>query len=396
MEQIYKINHLIFNDSKSQFCLSYNNGIKTFNTDDFKEKYNLNSIGSISIGVLFHELNIVIFVGSENNEEYNNKKIAIFDLINQKLLYSTSFLNEIKGLKIISKYLIIGFQSELKIFSLEKKDTIIPITEIALPNNDSEIYEIWDKTSKEILSLTKIFLVYPYDKVLCLSSYIGNELSKDKTLDIKSPTNKIQNIFYLKQLNQMLIPDDKACYIYGINPDDGKQQLLLYRGKNPGIINSITLLNKNYLAMNNLNRTIHIFDIGNSNNNINITNMIGGLLYGSYISPCIRIPYKKIISEKEGEFYENDFMKKGAILFSEEDGIELRVIAYNGYAYKIKVNFLKKDFELLLKKKYANYNVNLNEDNINYDNDEGLYSSYNSIFDKEKKGKDKDKFVVIK
>lgn len=60
--------------------------------------------------------------------------------------------------------------------------------------------------------------------------------------------------------------------------------------------------------------------------------------------------FDKITEEKEGEFYESDFQKKGAILYSEDDGIELRVIAYNGYAYKIRINILKKDFEVILKK----------------------------------------------
>lgn len=363
MEQIYKINNLVFNETKSQFCLSYNNGIKTFTTEDFKEKYIANHLGSISISVLLRELNIVIFVGKENNEEYNNKKIAIYDLINQKLLYSTSFLKEIKNLKIINKYLIIDFESELKIFSLEKKDTIIPIKEIPLP--DSNIFEIWDKSSNELISLIKIFLVYPFNKEMSVFSFVGNEWNLERKNDIKNPANKIQNIFYIKKLNQIFVPDETAYYIYGINPDDGKQKLLLFRGKNPGIITSITLINEKYIAMNNLNRTIHIFDI-NSSNNINITNIFGGFIYGNYISSCIRIPYDKLTNETEGKFYESDFQKKGAIIYSEDDGIELKVIAYNGYAYKIRVNFLKKEYELISKQKFAQYNMNeQNEDSSN-------------------------------
>lgn len=83
---IYKINKLSFNDSQSQFCLSYNNGIKAFSTEDFKEVYSCNTLGAISMGVLFKELNIVIFVGTESNELYNNKKVCIYDLINQNLV----------------------------------------------------------------------------------------------------------------------------------------------------------------------------------------------------------------------------------------------------------------------------------------------------------------------
>ena len=84
MDSIYKINQISFNNSKTQFCICFNNGIKNFSTEKFEALYSSNVIGNISLGALFHELNIVIFVGSENNEEYNKKKLVIFDLIKQK------------------------------------------------------------------------------------------------------------------------------------------------------------------------------------------------------------------------------------------------------------------------------------------------------------------------
>ena len=395
MEQIYKINHIVFNNTKTQFCISYNNGIKTFNSGDFQEKYSSTDLGSISFSTIIHELNMVIFVGSENNEIYSNKKIVIYDLINNKDIYSTPFQKEITSLKTIDKYLIIGFKDELKIFSLEKKDTIIPVNEIPLENSD--LYEIWDKSENELLSLTKIFLANVLKEGIIISTFVGNEWSLENKKEIKAPITKIQNIFYIKKLNQILIPDETAYYIYGINPDDGKQTLCLYRGKNPGFITSITLLNKNYLAVNNLNRTIHIFDIGNNSNNYNISNMIGNFIYGNYISPTMRIPYDKITKKNEGEFYESDFIKKGAILDSEDEGIELKIIAYNGYGYKLKINFLKKDFEIIAKEKLAKYKIyETNEISSNENKESELFTNYNSIFDQNKKEKkEEEKFIVF-
>ena len=388
MEQVYKINHLVLNDTKSQFCLCYNNGIKTFNTEDFKGKYNSNDIGSVSMATIVHELNMVVFVGSENNEIYNNKKIVIYDLINKKNIYSTPFQNEIKNLKTVNKYLIIGFESEIKIFSLEKSDTIIPIKEIPLP--ESDLFEIWDKSTNEVISITKLYLVYPFNNEICINSYIGNELNLDRKKDIKSPAQKIQNFFYIKKLNQFFIPDETAYYIYGFNPDDGKQKLCLYRGKNPGVITSMTLLNKNYLAANNLNRTIHIFDIAENNNNYTISNLIGGFFYGNYISPFMRIKYFNLIKEKEGEFYELDFSRKGALLASEDDGIELNVIAYNGTAFKLKINFLKRDYEIIQKEIYTEYKMDqINETEIKDESE--IFSTYNSIFEKDSNTKKEEK-----
>ena len=285
--QIYKINHLSLNNSKSQFCISYNNGIKTFNTENFQVKYSSDNLGSISFSAILHELNMVIFVGSENNELYNNKKVVIYDLIKQKDSYSTRFQKEITSLKIIEKYLIIGFKDELKIFSLVKNDIIIPLEEVTLEFSD--LYEIWDRITNDLIKINKIYLAYQKKKGLFICTYNGNEWGLEKKEEIKTPISKIQNIFYIKKLNQILLPDDKAEYIYGINPEDGNQMLCLYRGKNPGYITSIILLNKNYLAVNNLNRTIHIFDIGENSNNYNITNLIGGFIYGNYISPIFRI-----------------------------------------------------------------------------------------------------------
>ena len=391
MEQVYKINHLSLNDSKSQFCLCYNNGIRTFSTENFLEKYCSDNLGSISLANLVHELNMVVFVGSESNDLYSSKKIVIYDLITQKSIYSTRFQSEIKNLNIINKYLFIGFESEIKIFSLEKKDTIIPIKEIPLPECDK--YEIWDKSSNKIISLTKICLAYPFKDEICINSFIGNELNLERKKDIKSPSKKIQNIFYIKKLNYFFTPDETAYYIYGFDSDEGKQKICLYRGKSPGIITSITLLNKNYLALNNLNRTIHIFNIGENTNNYNLGNLIGGFFYGSYISPFMRIKYFNIMKEKEGEFYESDFQKKGALLSSEDDGIDLNIISYNGYAIKLRINFLKKEFEIIEKEKYAQYKINKNKEEESID-ESNIFSSYNSIFESEKANKNQEKFVV--
>ena len=386
-DSIYKINKLEFNNSFSQFCLSFNEGIKEFSTEDLKPIYSSGNLGAISMGVLFRELNIVIFSGTENNENYSNKKICIYDLINQKLVYQTVFLNEIKSLRIIDKYLIVGFPGQLQIYSLEKSDTIIPVKEISLP--ESDIYEIWEKTSDNIVSLKEIDLVYFFKKEICINSFIGLDWSTSRKLDVKNPVEKGQNLFYVKKINQILIPDENANYLYSIDADNGKEMLRLYRGKNPGIITSITMLNKNYLAINNINRNIYIYHLS-LNQGKKMMDWIYSFAYGEYISPIIKIPYEKLLTKKEGEFYYSDFIKKGGILHGEEEGINLLVIAYCGYAFKIKVNFLKEDFEIVIKEKFADYKESKEKEFSAEDNEENLYSSYNSIFEKEKKKSQKD------
>ena len=162
-----------------------------------------------------------------------------------------------------------------------------------------------------------------------------------------------------------------------------------------GLITSITFLNKNYLAVNNLNDSIHIFDIYNKNNN-NISYLIGSYFYGNYISSFMEIKYNCLIKENEGEFYEADFQKKRAILTSEDDDIELRIIAYNGFAYKLRINFLKKYFDIISKEKFAEYKMNQNDEDFTNESEVNLYNSYVSIFDKDKKMDNEKKFIVYK
>ena len=384
-ETIYKINKLEFNESNSQFCLAYNDGIKSYSTDTFKEMYKCNTLGAVSLAVLFRELSIAIFVGTENNEFFNNKKVCIYDLINQKLVLTSSFLNEIISLKTVDKYLVVGFKGELKIFSLEKRDTITPVNEISLP--ESDIHEVWSITTNDILSITKIKFAYIFQKEICINSFLSNDWNNNTKLDFKIPIDKGQNLFYIQKLNQILIPDETARYIYGFDVETGKQTLLLYRGEHPGVVTSVTMINKNYLALNNINRKIYIYDLGLSQG-VKMIDWISSYFYGNYIKAIMKISYDEIIKDKEGDFYKSDFLKKGSILSGEEEGIHLRVISYNGYAYKLKIGFLKKEYELVTKEQIADYKEEIDKElTLVESNSEENEIAYNSIFEKEKKNK---------
>ena len=384
-ETIYKINKLEFNESNSQFCLAYNDGIKSYSTDTFKEMYKCNTLGAVSLAVLFRELSIAIFVGTENNELFNNKKVCIYDLINQKLVLTSSFLNEIISLKTVDKYLVVGFKGELKIFSLEKRDTITPVNEISLP--ESDIHEVWSITTNDILSITKIKFAYIFQKEICINSFMSNDWNNNTKLDFKIPIDKGQNLFYIQKLNQILIPDETARYIYGFDVETGKQTLLLYRGEHPGVVTSVTMINKNYLALNNINRKIYIYDLGLSQG-VKMIDWISSYFYGNYMKAIMKISYDEIIKDKEGDFYKSDFLKKGSILSGEEEGIHLRVISYNGYAYKIKIGFLKKEYELVTKEQIADYKEEIDKElTLVESNSEENEIAYNSIFEKEKKNK---------
>ena len=353
MEDIHKISQISVNNKKSEFCFCCNSGIKKFNIENFEEIYSSDNLefklGSISLSIYLEKDNIVIFVGSKYNKDYPEKKIVFFDTAKNTEIFSQSFEKEITNVKFVNNFLYLCFDQDLKLYSynnnsLELKD------EYTLSNEYKNLFEVWETNEED----GKIFLAYPYKKELIILSNTIKDWKLDNKLNIASPVNKVQNLFYIKKLNQLFICDESAIYIYGFDVNDGKVKLCLRRGSNPGFITSMTLLNKNFLAIMNKNKTIHIFDLDINNNAFSFSNIVYSMVYGlQEIYPCIRIYFKDLIEGKEGEFVQKDFNSKGAMLISEEGNQELNVIAYNGFAYKIKVNFKEYKYELLKKVNYA-------------------------------------------
>ena len=353
--EIYRINQITVNNSKTEFCLCYNDGLKIFDLEKFKEIKSSNSfefkLGSVCLSQLLTG-NIVIFVGSKYNKDYSSNKIYFFDIVNKKEILSKSFQSDITNIKYVDKFLFVCLDKELKIFSYENNELNLK-DEISLCEEYKNLFEVWVTEKKNNIS-SSVFISYPFQKDLIITFYTSDEWNLGRKNNITSPVNKIQNLFYIKKLNQLFITDENGIYIYGYDVDNGKVKLCLKRGSNSGVITSITLLGGNFLAVNNLNRTIHIFDLDIKNNAFSFSNIIYSKIYGlQEIYPSIRISFKDLIKDKEGEFNKNDFNSKGAFLVSQDDGNELNVIAYNGYAYKINVNFQEHKYELVLKQKYS-------------------------------------------
>lgn len=357
-DEIYKINQIIINQSKTEFCLCYNNGIKTFDIEKFEEKNSSNNfllqLGEISFSIPFPKDNTVIFVGSKSNKNYPNNKIVFFNLKEKKEIFSESFDKEITNIKYVHNYLYICFGLELKIYLYDENKNKLNFKDLyTLSEEYINLFEVWE-TIEENNLIKKIFLAYPYKKELIILFNTADDWKLGNKNNIDSPVNKIQNLFFIKKLNQLFISDENGIYIYGFDVEDGKMKLCLRRGSNSGFITSITFLNNNFLAINNINRTIHIFDLDINNNAFSFSNIVYSMVYGiQEIYPCIRIYFKDIIKGNEGAYNKNDFDKKGAILVSEEKENELNVIAYNGYAYKIKINFKDLNYKVIKKERFT-------------------------------------------
>ena len=287
--EIHRINHISLNKSKTEFCLSYNNGLKTFNLENFKQNNSSNNfevkLGGISFSDYLPKDDIIIFVGSKLNKIYSNKKVVFFDIVNKKEILSKSFDEEITYIKFVDNYLLISLGKELKIFLYENNE-LISKYDISISGEKSKLFEAWvtkeeNNVGQIIHKSSTLYIAYVQKNEISIKVLTcEDEFKVNKIQDINTPVTEIQNLFYIKKLNQIFICDEKAIYIYGFDVDTGEVKLCLRRGSNPGFITSMTLLNNNFLAINNKNKTIHIFDLDINNNAFSFSNIVYSMVYG--------------------------------------------------------------------------------------------------------------------
>jgi len=351
-DKIYKINSITLDEKNQEFCLSHDHGIKTYDIGEFKEKETSDNLdfklGSISLAHYFPDIeNLIAFTGSIKNTDFPPEMIVFFDIEKKIVVFKKNLEREITNFKIVSNYILIAFGKSLTIFYYDKNKNDIELKQ-EHKIDEKSLFECW------IEQMTNhLYLVFPFQKEIKMQQYATDEWAFIKKLDIASPVNAIQNIFYVKGLNQIFISDETAKYIYGFDADTGKKLLCLYRGMKSGYITSVTLLNNGkFLAVNNVDRTIHIFDLDINNNDFSFSNLLNAVFSDiKEIYPKLRIKYKHILQNEEGSYYKNDFSEKGSMLYSDNND-ELFVVSYNGFAFKIKINFSNFEYKVMSKVEY--------------------------------------------
>ena len=378
--EIYKINHISLNQNKTQFCVCCNNGIYTFSSKDFSLILSSNKndiqLGEISKASLLYELNVVVFTGSENNQKYNNKKIIFYDLINQKEIYSTLFFNPIIDIKSILKYVFIINKGEISVYSYAILNEINIILSIPFLNENNFGNEIWISQGNENLNEKIYIAIYEKnEKDLSITSYYSKNFFKDQTITLKTDFSKIQNMFYLYELNQIFLVDENGSYISSFDIETNNEIYVLYRGKKTGEIISICILNQKYLAVVNKNKTIHIFDLKDSYG-YNITNILYKIV-SSTIFSMMKIRLKDVFKGFEDSFYNLYYNKYGCFIFNLNNSNDISVIGYNGVGLNIKINFSKNTYQIFNAKKFLEKNNNTFGQSVNiYENDVIISSIY--------------------
>ena len=382
----FKINQIKLNQTLNQICVAYNSGIKVYSTEDYKCIFSSNNndfnLGNIQNVTLIYDLNIVVFNGSSDNQDYNNKKLVFFDLKKNEEIYSTRFANEITNIKSILFFILATIGTELNIFLFKNNEFEIYKT-INFLNKDFLFYEIWNIKDENNENNNKIYLSLISKKKNCIEIQSFNNSfieTKDK-IEMQINFKEIQNIFYLKNLDYLCAVDNSAQYIGIYDYINNKRLYYLYRGVNPGFITSIINIDKNFIAVSNSNRTIHIFDL-TSLNKVNINTFFTNLLGKNLIYSCTKIRFKDLISQNDEKFFFKDFNQKGAVLYNKKNSFEFNIIGYNGYIYTIKYIPLYFKYEVVNKIFFAEVNFdNVKEININDDD----FMNYTGLTEKEKK-----------
>jgi hypothetical protein len=373
--EIYKINHIYLNQNKTQFCVCTNKGISTFSAQNFSPLNSSNTneiiLGEISKANLLYELNIVVFVGSENNDEYNNKKLVFYDLVNKKEIYSTFFISPIIDIKSILKYVFVISNKELIVYSYANLNEINLISSIPFLNENNLGNVIWNK--KENDDLNEELYIAMYEKkekdISVISYFSKNYFYKKNTKTINSPFSKIQNMFYIEELDQLFLVDGTGCYISSFDIETNKLIYNLYRGNKPGEIISMCKLSKNHLAVINKNKTIHIFDLKDSNG-YNIKNILYKMM-SSIIYSTMKIRLKDVFKEFENSFFNLYYNKYGCFIYNLGNSNQIYVIGYNGVGLIIKINFLKNDYVIVNQTRFFQKNsltmgqsIDINENDV--------------------------------
>ena len=114
IDKIKNINFIALDEKGQEFCLSNDNGFKTFNLEDFKENKNSDNmefkIGNVSEAHYFPQNeDLIIFLGAKDNKDFPPNTLVFFDMKDKHIIFKHEFNKEITSFKCILNFIIIAF-----------------------------------------------------------------------------------------------------------------------------------------------------------------------------------------------------------------------------------------------------------------------------------------------
>lgn len=391
---ICKINFISFNFQKSQFALAYDNGINIYDTKTFTLLSKSAEIGDIAIVALIYETNIVIFSGSEKNNDYPPTKIVLYDNKKKSEIYSSIVKLPILAIKNVNKILFVETNKEISVFKYENDDDVFFVNKIEISFDVRFPFIVFQNETntnneEEYIIITQGDKYYLNVYMINISTYKFSLKNK-----IKIHYDYIQSIIEDNQSKCFYVCDYRGELISEIDLDSiNEVEREFYRGNSYAKISSVMKIKNTYLAICNCNKTIHIYSLEKKKKANNIYLYMSSLIvnhgnnvYYSYI----KIDIDDMITKKKNPFmYYCD--KMGCLLTYDNKEEVLKVICYNGIGLKIKINFLKSKYKLISNYEWiCNDSPNTNNVNdfevieplrtVNY-NDNILGENQNSLFE---------------
>lgn len=367
---IYKIYQMSLSQDNTRALFCTNKGIHTFRISDLSPIVSCSQMGPVKMACCTYSETDVFFVGSEDNEEYNERTIVLYDLKDEDSLFLKSFSRKITDIKTCNKFIFIRINKDKGSGDKEGESNKSVIHVFLCTNN-------YLSTVKDInLSEegNEYFNVFPYEEDH--TSKIGLVIVKGKSMEISTIDNQTQQteskgsfelpfegaqiVQHFKEKNDLLfIVDGEGKYIYSYDMKTKEIVNTFFRGQVPGKITSLILLEGNYIAISNLAHSIHIFDLNEKVVKKEEQSWFGwgtGLvkkavkgvtgLEMNYPKSILEIFYSKIIKDEENVYFKTSFLENGCLLVG-IDQCNFRVLAYNGYGYKLRFVKLNKNYQFL-------------------------------------------------
>ena len=337
---ISKINHISFNEMYTQFTLSYNNGIYIYNFKNLELLYSCYNLGDINMSKLISELELILFFGNENNNTYSSNKLVLYDIKEQKELYSEIFKNKLIDIQIQQDYVLSENEEEINIHQLRNFNSLIFCQKIELPYKIQFPFVTWSYETKYYILYQKEIKKIEILTLVNINDYLFIDSTKTKIISL--PHKKVQKIFYEPVSKNIFIVNGPGDKIYEIDIKSGEQIKEYYRGNSNGIISDIVNVVNKYILICNSNRTIHVFNILHKSQKNNIFNLISSYTINlnseNLYYSILKIKFEDIFKNQNTNF-EKDFELKGALLHFDKEGGLIKVLCYNGMAIYINIDY---------------------------------------------------------
>lgn len=283
---------------------------------------------------------------------------------------STQFKTEITCIRVLKKLTIVASKEEINVCSYNERFKVIEILiKLPIDNKSNNCFDIWSNKSNiryfiaYVIKSTEISIIAIYEN--CLEV---DEVTTIETGFENKGQASIQNTFYDEKTDYLFVVDGNGSYIRGFSLIDSSKRCELYRGLKYAYVSSIVSVSKNHIAVASSSKTIHIFDLNNSEKQKSYFGAFYNFLWNPYSlnKSILKISLEE--DSKEDEiFFDLEFRKKGCLLISDEtkDNIYLTCLSYNGFFYKYSLNLQNLNSQMPESKLLKKFNWCAEDANIN-------------------------------